>query len=223
MQQAVGHVLSFGVAVAISPMPIIAVVLMLGTPRARANGPAFLAGWIAGLAAAGTVALLIAEGAGADDDGGTSSAVGWVKIGLGALLLLLALRQWRSRPHGDERGELPAWMRAVDRFRPPRAAGIAVVLSAANPKNLILTIGAALAISQTGASTSAEIGALAVFVAIGTLGVATPIAIFFAMGRRAVRLLDGLRTWLSTHDQAVMAVLLLVIGAKLLGDGISIV
>jgi hypothetical protein len=53
--------------------------------------------------------------------------------------------------------------------------------------------------------------------------VAAPIVVFFAMGERAVKLLDGLKTWLAANNQAVMAVLFLVIGAKLLGDGISIV
>jgi hypothetical protein len=44
MADAIGQVLSLGVGVALSPVPIIAVVLMLGTPRARANGPAFVLG-----------------------------------------------------------------------------------------------------------------------------------------------------------------------------------
>lgn len=223
LQQAIGQVLSFGVAVAISPVPIIAVVLMLGTPQARSNGPAFLAGWIVGLAVAGAIVLLIANGAGADDDDGTSSTVGWVKVVLGLLLLLLAAREWRTRPRGDEHGDLPKWMQAIDKFTPVKAAGIAVVLSAANPKNLMMTVGAALAISQTGAATGDEIVALAVFVIIGTIGVAAPIAIFFAMGDRAVKLLDDMKTWLAANNQAVMAVLFLVIGAKLLGDGISLV
>lgn len=46
LQEAIGSVLSFAVVVAISPIPIVGVVLMLGTPRARSNGPAFLAGWL---------------------------------------------------------------------------------------------------------------------------------------------------------------------------------
>jgi Sap, sulfolipid-1-addressing protein len=55
VSEAIGQVLSFAVGVAISPLPIVAVVLMLATPRGRANGPAFLLGWIVGLAVAGTV------------------------------------------------------------------------------------------------------------------------------------------------------------------------
>ena len=42
--------LALAVAAAISPFPIIGVVMMLVTPRARSNGPMFLLGWLAGLA-----------------------------------------------------------------------------------------------------------------------------------------------------------------------------
>src|SRR4051794_38934354 len=69
MGEAVGQVLSFGVGVALSPVPIIAVVLMLATPRGRVNGPAFLAGWVVGLAVVGTVVLLLASGGNASQAG----------------------------------------------------------------------------------------------------------------------------------------------------------
>jgi hypothetical protein len=42
MGEAIGQLLPFAVGVAVSPMPIVAVVLMLVTPRAWSNGPAFL-------------------------------------------------------------------------------------------------------------------------------------------------------------------------------------
>jgi hypothetical protein len=60
MGEAIGQLLPFAVGVAVSPMPIVAVVLMLVTPRARTNGPAFLLGWIVGIALAGAVLLAIA-------------------------------------------------------------------------------------------------------------------------------------------------------------------
>jgi hypothetical protein len=60
MADAIGQVLSFGVGVSLSPVPVIAVVLMLATPRARVNGPAFVFGWIAGLAVVGSLVLVLA-------------------------------------------------------------------------------------------------------------------------------------------------------------------
>jgi len=41
------------------------------------------------------------------------------------------------------------------------------------------------------------------------------------MGARAEHVLDELKRWMARHNAAIMAVLCLVIGAKLIGDGIS--
>jgi threonine/homoserine/homoserine lactone efflux protein len=221
MADAIGQVLSFGVGVALSPVPIIAVVLMLGTPRARANGPAFVAGWILGLAVVGTIVLVAAGGAGATDGGEPATWVHVVKIVLGVLLVLIALKQWRGRPRGDERAPLPTWMRKIDSFTPGRSLAIAAALSGVNPKNLLLAVGAAAAIAQTGAGTAQQAVALAVFVLIGTLGPGLPVALYFALGDRATRMLDDLKWWMAAHNAAIMAVLCLVIGAKLVGDGLS--
>ena len=53
MGEAIGQSLPLAVGVALSPVPIIAVVLMLTTPRARVNGPAFVLGWLVGLGIVG--------------------------------------------------------------------------------------------------------------------------------------------------------------------------
>ena len=103
MGQAIGQILSFGVGVALSPIPIIAVVLMLSTPGGRANGLAFLGGWILGIAVLGAIVLLLAGGASASKHGAPATWVSVVKIILGVALLLLAAREWRGRPRGRTR------------------------------------------------------------------------------------------------------------------------
>jgi threonine/homoserine/homoserine lactone efflux protein len=221
MAEAIGHVLSLGVGVALSPVPIIAVVLMLGTPRARANGPAFVLGWVAGLAVAGAVILLVSSGADASDGGDPATWVGVLKIGLGLLLLLVAARTWQVRPRGGREGALPKWMQTIDTFTASKALGFGALLSGVNPKNLLLTVGAAAAIAQTGVPAGEQAVALAVFVVVGTLGPGIPVAIYFAMGERAERLLDNLKAWMGAHNAAIIAVLCLVIAAKLIGDGIA--
>ena len=221
MGQAIGQVLSFGVGVALSPVPIIAVVLMLGTPRARANGPAFVAGWVVGLALVGTVVLLAASGGDASEGGEPATWVDVVKLVLGGLLALLAVKQWRGRPREGDEAALPKWMLAIDTVVPGKALGMGVLLSGVNPKNLILTLGAATAIAQTGIEAGQQAVALGVFILIGTLGPGIPVAIYFLMGARAEQVLDELKRWMAGHNAAIMAVLCLVIGAKLIGDGIS--
>jgi threonine/homoserine/homoserine lactone efflux protein len=218
---AIGQLLSLGVGVSLSPVPIIAVVLMLGTPRARVNGPAFVLGWIVGLTIVGVIVLVIAGGAGANDAGEPATWVDWVKLVLGVLLLLVAVRQWRRRPHAGEDVALPKWMQAIDQFTPGRSFAIAAALSGINPKNLLLTTAAAAAIAQAGLDTGEEAVSLAVFILVGTIGPATPVVIYFALGARATKLLDGMKAWMGANNTAIMAVICLVIGAKLIGDGIS--
>jgi hypothetical protein len=127
MGQAIGDVLPLAVGVALSPLPIVAVVLMLVTVRAKVNGPAFILGWCIGLAVIG----------------------------------------------------------------------------------------------QTGIPGGEQAVAYAVFVLVGTVGVGAPVVIFLAMGDRSRTTLDRLKGWMIHNNAVVMAVLCLVIGAKLVGDAIS--
>jgi threonine/homoserine/homoserine lactone efflux protein len=219
--EAIGSVLQLGVGVALSPIPIIAVVLMLATPRGRTNGIAFLAGWVAGLAVAGTVVLLLSGGAGAGARGQPATWVTVLKIVLGAALLVLAARQWRGRPGGDEEAALPGWMKTIDTFGAGKSALLAVGLSAINPKNLLLVVAAAAAIAQTGVGAGGQAISLAVFVLLSTLGPGIPVVIYLVLGTRSAKLLDALRRWMAAHNDAIMTVLLLIIGVKLIGDGIA--
>jgi hypothetical protein len=219
--QAIGQILPLAVGVAISPVPIIAVILMLVSKRARVNGPGFIVGWLAGLALIGVIVLLIVKPTEASNGGQPATWVSVLQLVLGLLLLLVAAKQWRSRPHGDEEPAPPKWMGAIEAFSPAKALGAGAALAAANPKNLLLSIAAAAAIAATGISGSEQAVAYAVFAVIGTIGVAVPVAIYFGMGDRAGPLLAGLRTWMARNNAVIMAVLLLVIGVKLIGDAIA--
>lgn len=221
MGNAVGQTLSMAVGVAISPVPIIAVILMLVTQRARVNGPAFVVGWVVGLAVVGAVVLLVAGPANASDDGEPATWVGVLKLVLGAALVLLALKQWRARPHDGEEPPTPKWMGAVEEFSPVKALGAGAVLAGANPKNLLLAVAAATSIAQTGIPGGEQAVAYAVFAIVGTIGVAVPVVVYFAMGDRAGPLLDRMKAWMAHNNAVIMAVLCLVIGAKLIGDGIT--
>jgi threonine/homoserine/homoserine lactone efflux protein len=112
-------------------------------------------------------------------------------------------------------------MQTIDTFTPGKALAMGALLSGVNPKNLLLTLGAASAIAQTGVSTGRQAVALAVFIAVGTLGPGLPVAMYFALGARARHVLDDLERWMGAHNAAIMVVLCLVIGAKLIGDGIT--
>jgi hypothetical protein len=221
MGQAIGGSLSLAIGIALSPIPIIAVVLMLTSRKAKVNGPAFAAGWLIGLGIVGAIALSLAGTAGASKSGTPAAWVSWLKIALGVLLLVVAARQFRSRPHGDEEPQMPKWMATIGKTTPIAAAGLAAVLSGVNPKNLLLAVGGAAAIAQTAIPGGQQAIAYLIFALIGTLGVGIPVAIYFAMGARSEKLLAGLKDWMSAHNAVIMTILCLIIATKLIGDAIS--
>jgi threonine/homoserine/homoserine lactone efflux protein len=218
---AIGQMLPSAVGVALSPLPIVALVLMLVTPRGRVNGPAFVVGWWLGLAVVGAIVLSVAGGADASEEGKPATWVSVLELVLGILLLLIALKQWRGRPHERDQVRTPKWMRALDTFTPVKATGMGALLSGLNPKNLLLSVAGAAAIAQTGISTGQQIAAYVIFVLIASFGVAAPVVIALILGERSRHVLDELKDWMVRNNAVIMAVLLLILGVKLIGDAIS--
>src|SRR5262245_19313879 len=221
MGEAIGQLLPFAVGVAISPTPIVAMILMLITPKARTNGIVFVLGWIVGIVVAGAILLALADPTGAIDNDEPARWTYWLKLVLGVLLLLVAAKEWRARPAPGSEAPMPKWMGMLDGMSTAKAGGLAFVLSALNPKNLIFIIGGAAVVAQAGLSTGDQVVAWIVFTLIATIGVAAPLVIYLLMGDRAASILDGLKTWMAQNNTAVMAVLCLIIGVKLVGDAIS--
>jgi hypothetical protein len=116
---------------------------------------------------------------------------------------------------------MPKWMAAIDGFSAGRSTLIGFALAALNPKNLTLTLAASAAIAAAGLSGSESYVVLAVFVVIGTLGLAIPIGIAVFGGDKASETLSELHHWLAIHNAAIMSVLFVVIGSKLVGDGLQ--
>ena len=220
MGAAIGQILGFAVGVAISPMPIIAVILMLFSKKATANSLSFLFGWLLGLLGVGMIVLALGLTA---SEGGPSTASGWIKVVIGVLFLGLGVKQWKSRPKKGEQAATPGWMAAIDDFTAVKSFGIALLLSAVNPKNLGLTIAAGASIGAAGLSTGDEIIVVVVFVVIASITVAAPVILNLILGEKAQPALTEMKEWLIDNNATVMAVLFVVLGAKVLGEGISIV
>jgi threonine/homoserine/homoserine lactone efflux protein len=221
MGTAIGTILPLAVGVALSPVPIIAVILMLFSQRARRTGPAFVLGWLLGLALVGGIVLFIASTQNMSAGGTPSTIASVIKLALGALFLFLAFKQWRNRPKPGAEPKLPKWMTVLDAFTPLKALGLGVLLSAGNAKNLSLTISAALEIARAGLRVGQVIGVLAIFVGLASLTVIVPVLFYLVGGARAARVLENWKAWLTANNATVLAVLFLVLGALLVGKGIG--
>src|SRR4051812_47472437 len=111
---------------------------MLLSARAGANSAAFLGGWVLGVTGAAIILLVIAGGANSDDSTGPSTASGVIKLILGALCVVLAARNFKKRPSADGEAELPGWLKTIESITPAKSFGLGVLLSAVNPKNLLI-------------------------------------------------------------------------------------
>src|SRR5262249_8536788 len=214
------QMLPSALGVAISPIPIAAVVLMLLTGRSRANGAAFIVGWVSGLALVGALVFSIASTGATNGVDGSPQWLSIAALALGPAFLLAALKHWRERPRGRDLGKTPKWMEALEEFSPVKAEGAGVLLSPLNPKNLAFSVVAATAIGHTSVSRSPPVAGYAVFVLSASIGIGAPMVISLALGDRSAELLKWLNNWLARNNAAIMASLLLVIGVKLIGDGL---
>ncbi|WP_136707638.1 GAP family protein [Agromyces sp. H66] len=221
MGAVIGDILPLAVGIAISPIPIIAAILMLLSPKARRTSVGFMAGWVLGIAVAVTAFTLLSSVLPESDPDASKPVTAVIRLLLGAGLLFLALRQWRSRPAPGEEPPLPKWMSGIDAMTAGRALGLGFLLAAVNPKNLLLGAAAGLAVGSAGLDVGAVVLALIVFTVIAAASVAVPVIAYLVASDRMAAPLERLRGWLVHNNATVMAVLLVVIGVVLIGKGIS--
>ncbi|MEV5070080.1 GAP family protein [Microbacterium sp. LMI12-1-1.1] len=221
MGAVIGDILTLALGVAISPIPIIAAILMLLSPKARVTGTGFLLGWVLGIVVAVTVFTLLSSVLPEGDEDASQPIKGVIQLVLGVLLLLLALRQWRGRPKAGAEPALPKWMQAIDTITFPKALGLGFLLSAVNPKNLLLAASAGVTIGAAGLDAGSIVVVIAVFTVIAASTVLVPVVGYLIAAEKLRGPLDALRGWLAKENAVIMAVLLLVIGVAIIGKGIG--
>lgn len=217
----IGSTLPLAIGIAISPVPLIAAILMLLSPKAKSTGVGFLLGWVVGIAVAVAVFTLLSSILPATDPDATHPIVGIIQLVLGVLLFLIGVRQWRSRPRPDEEPKLPGWMKAIDTMTAMRGFVLGILLSAVNPKNLLLAVSAGLAVGSSGIVAWQQVIAIVVFVLIAASSIVIPVVAYLVASNAMRGPLDTLRQWLAANNATIMAVLMFVLGAVVIGKGIA--
>jgi threonine/homoserine/homoserine lactone efflux protein len=217
--QGIGAGLPAALAIALGPVPVIGIVLILGGAHARTSGLTFAAGWLVGLTVAAAVVILVLGGA--DDPDSASSAIAdWGRVVVGSALVVLGVRKWRARPRPDDAIEVPSWMASLDTATPGRALVLGTLLSGANPKNFVLAAAASSSMVEAGLHGGELVLAVVVFVLLASLTVVGAVVVHFVGGTRGASLLQAVRAFMVANNVVITVVILLVLGAKVLGDGL---
>lgn len=214
----VGSLLPTAAGIALSPFPIVAVILVVTSPRGRTTGPTFALGWLVGLSALTAVAVGVGELVG----GGTPATwAAWARVVLGVALVALAVRKFAGRPRADDPAPMPGWMTGLVAASPGRALVLGFALAALNPKNVAFALASASVIGQVGQSAGAVLVEAAVFVLLASTTVLGALVVSLLGGQRATHALAEVKARLLAHNDVIIAVVLLIIGAKVLGDGLA--
>jgi hypothetical protein len=213
----IGEALLMAVGIALSPLPIAAVILMLLTARAGSNALAFLFGWIVGIVAVSLVVFVLP---GVETESGEPTSMsGYVRLTFGVALLVLAARQWRTRPAPGAETNIPRLSSGLDSAGMTKAAGLGFGLSAMNPKNLPLIVAGAATIDASGLNRPAEAIALALFAGIAGSSVMIPVGAYFIFRRRIEPVFLQWKGWLIRNNALVLTALFGVFGTLLLFEG----
>jgi threonine/homoserine/homoserine lactone efflux protein len=178
---------------------------------------AFLLGYLIGLLFAVWVFVLLAEVLPAPS-GEPSRWASWLRVILGAGLLVLGVRMWFGR---KVMKLTPTWMRSVQSASPAAALRLGFVLAALNPKALVFAAGAGLAIDDKHPALSAVAVSITLFTLVASISGALPVLLYAVLGDRIRSPLRRAKDWLERNSGAVTAVVLIVIGGVVVAKGVS--
>jgi len=213
--------LPIALGVAASSMTILALMILLMTPRALPNAYSFLLGWFVGLFLVGGL-VLISPGLNEYTSGPTPAA-GWIRIGLGSLFFLISLIISKDLPKRGQVTAPPRWMEKVDTYGPFQAMNVGLFLSILNLKNAAMVASGAVVIAAGGLSFIQEVVLLIIFCFIASLGVLFPVIIYLLFRSVVEAVFAKMKVWLQRYSTLILMIVLIAFGSWSLYRGIILV
>jgi MFS family permease len=215
--QEVDRTILYGLLAAASPVMLMAALASLGTGRGRSTGVAFMGAFVLGQSAAYVAAFFIGS-AFTEDGHDTAKAV--LEIVLGAALLVVAPRgRTLVQPRGEQPARSEALFRRLERVGPALAFGVGLPLGI-GAKRLAITVIAAGTVAVAGLGRAANVSLAVTYIAVATLTVWIPVALYLIFGTHADEAVARTRVWIVTHERQVTRLSALVLGVLLVLDGL---
>ena len=207
-----------GIAVALDPLPLTAFMVILPSKGGVRKGAAFVFGWLASLAIVVTVTVLATGNSPPKPSTAPSLAALAVKIAIGAVLVVIAVRHIRSRQRPKPPKKPPKWQEHVDGMSPWFALGLAPALQ----PWVMIGAGAATVVDAKLSSWESYI-ALFVFCVLGSASYLALEIYTVLRPDHSRALLARFRTWIDTHTDQVIIIGSLILGFWLIGNSIYLV
>jgi hypothetical protein len=217
VSSALASVVLLGLACAANPWGIMIAILLLDARRGHGVVWTYVVAWTGAISVV-MAALLAGLGAvfGSGSDS-ANTAVSWVELALGVVLLAFGVRRLLSPTQVEEGpAETPRWLRAIETISYP-AAFLLGIYSATYP----VVIAAAGEILRADTTTAETAALAALFVALGSSSVIAVAALGTFAPNRSAAFLDRMRAWVTAHNRAVITAILFVLGAYLAGRGLK--
>lgn len=214
-----GGILPLAVAAAISSMPIVAVSVILISPRRGESALPFLAGWVLGCLAVLIIGTLVAQALPVKPRREPETTIAVLEIVIGIAMVGLGLLGFRRRSESGA-GPLPSWVNRIDTFGSLPAFGIGLALNL-RPKALLLAAAASLVLRGGKLGPAESLVMIAVYTAIATSTVSIPTVMTLLFPHRMEPRLNAARQWLTDNGLLITAVVMILIGVVIAGVGLG--
>ncbi|PRY02336.1 GAP family protein [Allonocardiopsis opalescens] len=223
MPSAIAELLPFTFGLIASPLPAVAVIVLLMARDGLVRAGVFILSWVV-VAFVIAWAVSLITGDSVRSGGVPPDWTGWLRVLIGTAMLVFAglavHRHITREPDAPRRP--PRWLSAAETMDTLDVIGLAVALSVLNPTTVPLLLGAGAAIGDLGLGTAANAGAALVFAVVGAAGLLLALGAAVGSGEHGRRGLERARAWLLDHDDVVSVTMLFVFGGLILARGLGV-
>ncbi len=221
MMDALKESLPMAIGLALSPAPIIAIFILLMTPRAAVNGPSFLAGWYVGIYLTGVIIFNLPGME--EDHSEPTNLSGIIRISLGIIFLIGALRYWLKRPKPGEIVKTPRIFIHIDEFGFWKSFFAGILFCVVNIKNFALSVAGASKIDEVSTDDQGIYAVLAMFALIGSITIILPVVIHAIAGNKMDARFQRWKRWMIQNNHILLIILLTVLGVILIKGGLEVI
>ncbi len=212
-------ILPFGLAIAISPGPMVAAILLLTSNRGPRKWIAYLAGWLTTSITLVVTVLLFVSSQAPGPRSTVSQVTSWFILLAGIALLTVTYLQWHARSSPDTQSMFLDRLRAIPVATTFQAWSAGIFFGLFSAKNLLLTASAALLIGEARLGVNETIVAVMIFVVIATSGILATGCVALTRGAQSRTILTEWEHGLSTNHVTINCSVVVMVAAQLLGLG----